>query len=225
MIWYGHPDSDAPDLHWNKPYVSSSAKNKIAQDIPVPAHCKPWIDGQSAGLIVTWPFPTLLLEFDKITGNLITENEHVSKFADGHYSLNPMYYFRTQENVGIYIQPHESSPLEHFTVKGIIETDWYRPCPFFVFRNPIKDSMLVQDERLNGIIIKRGDPLIELVPIVIDKGLQRMTDDQLEQQIDEANEYFNERFARKDLLWTSPTGQGFSRYYKEKSRATRFRNH
>ena len=187
----------------------------MTQNIPVPAHCKPWIDGQSVGLRVVWPFDTVTLTFDS-EGKLEHEIEnHVAQFADGYFSINPLYFFRTQNNVGLYIVPDEESSLYSLTVHGVIETDWYRPAPFFVFQNPwdwLKESC---------VILKKGSPLVKVVPIVIDKGLARMTDVQFEDQLGAANKYFYDRAQRPDLIWKSNTGSGFSKFYKERSRDAR----
>lgn len=214
MIWFRNPNPDAPKLQWRKPDIPESMLKSMRGEHPtaVPAHCKPWIDGQSYAVDIPWTGPNIVLKFNKYgLDHTALKDIMIHSFAEGHFSMQPGYYIKTQQNVGIFISPSPKSKL--VAVVGLVETDWYPMMPFFVFKNP----PTYEFAPTVSINLNTGDTIAQVQPVILDRGLQEMTDEQFNAMLYNQQDYLAERMSRHDLLWVSDRGQGFSRLYKEKS--------
>lgn len=235
MIKWGSTLKEYPKLEFARPIITATMKAQAEKNIPMPAHCTPWLAAQSAGLVIKWPHETTTLIFHPLIN---TSDKSVSietlpaprmewhssnsdlagvgRFAPWHFSLLPQYVFRTPPGVGLYVvglPDGYKSPLDQrLVVRGVLETDWYSLPPFFVYRIPY-----VYGE--TTVILETGDPLCMVVPVMLNSTAPEMSVAELTVQLNEADAYDTERTMRDDLLWYSqPSGQMFSHLYKEKSR-------
>jgi hypothetical protein len=236
MIKWASVLEEYPKLEFAHPIITESMKQQAEKNIPIPAHCRPWLDAQSAGLVIRWPHKEATITVSQNMHSHFVDTpeeyaetvdmpgfswtgESVGRFAPWHFSLLPHYIFRTPPGIGLYVVglPDDySSPIDQrLVVRGVLETDWYSLPPFFVYKIPV-----VYGE--TTFVIRTGDPICMVVPIVLHPTHEEMTHEELREQTLLAKYYDEERIERDDLLWYSkPFGQMFSRLYKEKSRQYR----
>lgn len=230
-IQWGSPLEKYPPLEFQSPQVTDQMRQQAVERIPAPQHCKPWIDGQSAGLVLRWPFERTLIQFvanwREIGGSLIEHEDgpvmkvtpddaNVARFAPNHFSLLPLYVFKTPPNTGLYVTglPHTyNSPIpQSCVVRGVLETDWYPSPPFFVFET-------LHVGTTASIILEYGDPLCLLIPVVLNPKATEMSTDEVSAMLEDHGRYQAEKISRDDLLWMAKGGnQMFSHIYKEKSK-------
>lgn len=230
---YGSTLDNFPNLEMARPIVNGRMQVEAEQHVPTPANCKPWLDAQKTGLVIVWPHEKTTVRFDAVytsasvservkeeasTGPRMTVTPpsiYVGRFAPRHFSIQPQYIFRTAPGIGLYVTglpDGYKSPLpQPAVVRGVLETDWYSPPPFFVFKIERMFSNAVY-------ILDTGDPICMVVPVVLNPVVSKMSTPQTELQLDAANEYNIERANRDDIMWRSTDGQFFSHIYKEKSR-------
>lgn len=230
---YGSVLNDSPNLEMARPIVNGRMQTEAEQHVPTPANCKPWLDAQKTGLIIVWPHEKTTVRFDAVykrtpdnddkivevpTGPAMTvmpPSLYVGRFAPRHFSIQPQYIFRTAPGIGLYVTGLPDgyvSPLpQPAVVRGVLETDWYSPPPFFVFKIERMYSNAVY-------ILNTGDPICMVVPVVLNPVVSKMSTSQEALQTLNANEYNSERANRDDIMWRSVDGQFFSHIYKEKSR-------
>lgn len=213
-----------PNLELASPQVTDAMRQQAVEKIPAPQHCKPWIDGQKAGLVIRWPYDRTLVQFRGYeTGTpyepsmvVTPADANVARFAPGHYSILPLYVFKTPPGIGLYVTglpDRYRSPIPQDNVeRGILETDWYPSPPFFVFKIgvPINTDA--------GVILEYGDPLCMVVPVVLNPVVLKMEKHDVDAMIDEHCIYSADKIDRDDLLWMTQDGkQMFSHIYKERS--------
>lgn len=228
MIVEWSPLSDSyPDITRVSPRISEADRLILLQKKPpaIAAHCKPWIDAESYGLVVPYPYDVSLRILGLQDGNvkivvndglsLTGEQEPppVSAFAPGHWSIKAGYRFLTDRPIGLLTRRHRDQRA--VAVEGIIETWWYSRPPFIVFQNPGFGECFS---------FHKGDPLCLLLPVIADTWtIGKMPLLQVQNQERKAERYTDESQARDDILWESDRGQWFSRLYKEVSRKMRGR--
>lgn len=218
-IKYVRSDETFPPLELIKPLITQTERKQARLKRPpaLPAHCKPWLDAHSYGLLMRFPYQVGL----SITGRkddipqfrmLSTKkpnigNNIISVFATGYFGLATGYYIRTEPRFGIFFQ---SLPREYGSkaalVNGLVETWWYPKPLFLVFASPLPGETL---------IFQYWDPLCILMPVLCERIVVAEASFRERRSIlQEKKDY--ERFLSKhaELRWTSLEGNGFSTQYK-----------
>src|SRR5260370_19126840 len=170
QIRYAPLGRDFPPLSRVKPGVPGGQR-KLARAIPrpaLPAYCKRWLDGNSYGLLLTFPYQVLLTVTGAADGladvQMVPEQAPslvqmpATPFARGYFGLATGYRIATDPGIGVYtnILPDGYSAKPGL-VPGLVETWWY-PFPLFlVFHAPDPGATLS---------FAFGDPLCGLRPVV-----------------------------------------------------------
>lgn len=208
-----------PPLTRVKPVISDLDRQRGRESPPpaLPAHCKPWTDANSYGLLMRYPYHASV----SITGtddgsravrqkpeaSRLVYGSIIGHFSRGHFGLGTMYSIQTDPGIGVYINaPPWGYANGAVLVPGIIETWWYPDTLFIVFREPAP-----------GVTVSfaYGDPLCILMPVICDDLVAKpMTEQEYEERLREKSRYDAYRDEHPKLQWTSAEGEQFSRRYK-----------
>jgi len=227
IVRYHARDSSFPSLRKRRPHISETDRKLARLDRPpaLPLHCRPWLDAESYGMIVPFPYNLTLtirglgggkVEFD-VSDRVGTmpEGELVREFAEGYVSIVSGYTFLTDPPIGLYTIGLAGSPGAALHVHGLLETWWYPRPLFAVYRVP------QEGEELR---FAPGDALCVALPVVCEAAeIVKLDAEDAADLVRAEKQYEQERRTRIDLMWTSAEGDGFSRLYKEKARVHRVR--
>lgn len=219
LIRYSKPDQSFPPLIRAKPTISEHEQRlKRAPRPPaVPSHCRPWIDANSYGLILLFPYMASvsvegregdvpIVEIDSGPKRL-RYRDIISNFSRTHFGLATQYCLLTEPGIGLFIsRVPDGYPSPAEPVRGLIETWWYPKPLFLVFEAPLPSQR---------ITFRYGDPLCTLMPVLCETATTReMTPAEAEQFRINRQQYEEYLAHHPDLRWTSAEGEGFSRQYK-----------
>lgn len=223
QLRYGKHHIYTPDLVRPKPVMSDEHKAMAAEKPPwpVPGHCKPWLDGQTAGWTVTYGYLSPITIVGLGDGQIRvengaqlvaeTQNKHVvHQLAPGFFTISPGYTLRTEAGFGVMHLPAVDAPLGLELVTGFVETDWHtRPC-FMVFHAPPAGT---------EIHLKYKTPIaqVAVMPYPALTTAVVMSDDELDQINADFKTYLKES-DQPSLTWQAATGIRFSHLYKHRSR-------
>ena len=213
MVWlkYGFENQEAFDLE------NLKAPSSLANEDVTPDHCKPWVEGQTKGLLLRFPY-NLKLEVDlDLNGNLrfryngkdggISGGGIASNFSPNHFGIATGCTLRTPANLNTYISV---LPINYETpatpIEAIIETWWYPKPIFLVYQVP---------KRGESILFEHGAPLCRFMPIFNSSdSAERLCKEEREELCRVELAYENYRAKNPKLQWTSDSGFTFSKSYR-----------
>jgi hypothetical protein len=216
-----------PDPARSRPLITDADKERGSVNPPhvVPYHCKPWVDGQTAGWTLYYGFLTPITIRSHADGRLHVQNleqlgretqqpQIVSQFAAGHFGLGCGYTLQTPPGYVSLIIPATRPPAGLEALTAVIETDWYPRQLFLVFRLP---PVGVE------IFLDRGMELARVLVIPRQEGLEArsFTTDELANLHQHEQQYLAEE-QTTDSRWTAASGDEFTHLYRQWS--TRHRN-
>jgi len=216
-----------PDPVRSRPLVTAVDKARGSADPPhaVPYHCKPWVDGQTAGWTLFYGFLTPISITGQADGGIEVQNlemlaretqqpEIVSHFAQGHFGIGSGYTLQTPPGFVSLIIPATQPPAGLEALTAVIETDWYPRQLFLVFRLPPPGTQILLD---------RGMELARVVVIPRPEQLEArpFTADELAEINQRQQQYLDEEKTTPSR-WTAASGDQFTHLYKQWS--ARFRN-
>ncbi|RMG89597.1 MAG: hypothetical protein D6706_21055 [Chloroflexi bacterium] len=219
MLKFAKSTPYIPDPARSRPLVTDMDKARAAETPPhpVPFHCKPWVDGQTAGWTLFYGYLTPVTIVGEENGRITVKNldqlaaetgqpRVIDQFAAGHFGIGSGYTLRTPEGFVSLILPPTHPPNGLETVIGIIETDWYPRQLFLVFRVPppgTQISLDYQAELARVVIIPRQEQLTA----------QPMTETELETLRAQEAAYLAEE-QETPTRWTAASGDSFTHLYK-----------
>lgn len=215
-VKYARTERSFPPLTPLKAVVNDDerALRRLEHPPALPSHCKPWVDANSFGAVVPFPY-AYRLTVEGTEDLPRTRVEHainarhrdvVGFFAPGYFTLALPYYLRTEPRIGLYVTTLPSSDDDRPLVRGLIETWWYPKPLFLVFRRPQPGAT---------VVFEYGDPLCVLLPVVCGPpSVEEMSSDELAAVRDREAEYDEYLSDHPELRWTSAAGTGFSRRYR-----------
>lgn len=216
---YSRPDLTYPELRRARPHVSEEDRRlaQLARPPALPIHCKPWLDAQSYGVLMSFPYQASVTMIGREEGvpsidlksftNRRVDRRIISMFSHGYLGLATGYRIRTSPGVGIYTCPVDPVGRTNFrVVRGLIETWWYPKEIFLVFESPMPGEV---------ISLSYEDPLSVLIPVLCEEcRVIEMDAKEKEMMAEEEKIYRSYLDHRPELRWTSAEGHGFSRIYK-----------
>lgn len=212
-----------PDMERSRPLITDEHKAKAAETPPhaVPFHCKPWVDGQTAGYTLYYGYFTPLIirglpdgraelpNIDALYKEAKVDN-HVEQFAPGFVSYSTGYTLRTEPGMVSMILPPTKPIAGYDTLIGVVETDWFPKEVFIVIKAPPagKEITINYKDEIGRIVVipRQSQTELELIP---DEEVQAIRADEADYRKEE-----NETSA----AWTSATGISFTHVYKMRSR-------
>lgn len=208
-----------PDPARSRPRIAEEEREKAALDPPhvVPFHCKPWVDGQTAGWTLFYGFLTAVTIRQGDDGRLLVENlaqlaqetqqpRVIDQFAEGHFGLGSGYTLQTPAGYVSLILPPTHPPAGLQTLTAVIETDWYPRQLFLVFQLPPPGTAVTLD---------RGMELARVVVIPRPEKAEAQPMGQAELAALQAREaeYLAEEQTTSSR-WTAASGDSFTHLYK-----------
>lgn len=211
-----------PNLVRSRPFISEQDKEKAAAvpPQPVPFHCKPWVDGQTIGWVISYGYLTAVTLTSQ-AGQLIVHGgaqlaaetnqpRIVAQFAEGHLGIGTGYTLQTPPGFVSLILPavHPPEGLEALT--AVVETDWYPRQLFLVFRLPAEGQTIALDHgaELARVVVIPRQAAWEAVPL---------TEAELTAVQEREATYLAEE-KTTPTSWTAATGDTFTHLYKNWAR-------
>jgi hypothetical protein len=208
-----------PELARVRPFVSPAMRERARQSPPpaLPSHCTPWVDANSHGLLLTYPYQATLTvhgrdseppqcSLSPRSAQLVYGN-FVQLFARGHFGLASGYSFRTDPGIGIYTNhlPY-GQPSKVRVVPGLVECWRYPKGLFIVIEAPPPGET---------ITLEYGDPLCVLMPMACERvEAVRMTDAEWQAYGEQRWQWDTHLNEHPELRWTSAEGIEFTHMYK-----------
>ncbi len=187
MIKYHKSFVYLPDPTRSRPNIPESHRKLAAQSppMPLPLHCKPWMDEQLLGWTFYYGYLTSIKLIGLPDGKVEVENmerlQTESKVDDifrtnffgGYVGISATgYSISTPPGIVSLMMPATNPPSELITLPAILETDWYPRELVALFQAPGVGEQ---------VSIQYGDELVRILPIPrIDEeeGLEQMTDEE-----------------------------------------------
>lgn len=229
MLKFAKSVSYIPDPSRSRPFIPDSDKDKAAATPPaaVPFHCKPWLDGQSAGWTLFYGYLTSVTITAEENGRIQVKNlatlaqetnqpRIIEQFADSHFGLGTGYTLQTPPGFVSLLLPASQAPAGLEAITGIVETDWYPRQLFMVFRVPPPTVAITLDYKM---------PLARVLVIPRPEQLDIRPLDEAEQAILAEREaaYLAEE-ATSPTRWQDDAGHTFTHLYKQWSAQYRHDN-
>jgi hypothetical protein len=215
-----------PDLVRSRPVISAE-EQALARATPphvVPAHCKPWLDGQAIGWTLFYGYLTPVRIMATAAGQIEVENGEqlkgetnqpriIDRFARTHFGLGCGYTLVTPPGFVCLIIPPTQPPPALRPLTGLIETDWYPRQLFLVFELPRPGEVIALDykaELARVIVVPRPEQMTA-EPLTAAEETAVLAQDAAYQQ------------AEKETpgRWTAASGDSFTHLYKEWSKKYR----
>lgn len=203
-----------------RPPITEDQKRAAAEQPPrvIPHHCKPWVDGQSVGWVLSYGYITPVAIRTAANGRIDVENgarlveetqqpRIIDQFADEHFGIGTGLTLRTPPGFVSMIIPAINPPSQLRALTGILETDWYPRQLFLVFELPTPAMTIRLD---------RGMSLARVVVIPRQIGVAATPVDPTElADIQTAAEAYVTAEARSPSRWTAAGGDTFTHLYKQ----------
>lgn len=206
-----------------KPHVLPEHVSLSKEEPPhaVPFHCKPWVDGQSAGWTLFYGYLTAVSITTNKAGQIAIENgaqlmaetqqeRVIDQFAAGHFGLSTGYYFQTPPGYACLFIPSPLSPPALQLLPAIIETAWYPRPIFLVYPLPQPNETIELSFKMpiGRVIVVPEQKQAEATPLDAAElaGLEEMEARYLAEE------------ASTPHRWQSAGGQEFTHLYKIWSR-------
>lgn len=200
MIQFTKAAEYIPDPVRSRPVISDEDKALAAADPPYPVrlHCKPWMDGQSAGWIIFYGYLTPITivglggddfrveNLERLKAESRVDNI-IMPLVGGYFGIPATgYTFLTQPGYISLILPAPQAPPGLQLEPGIIETDWYPLEMPAVFKVPAAGESIRLDYKME---------IARLVPIprLEEMTLAPMTEDNLAALLARRQSYLEER--------------------------------
>jgi hypothetical protein len=203
---------------------ADSARAREQPPHVVPAHCKPWLDGQKIGWTLSYGYISpIQISLDPEGGiqvqgleQLIRETGQprvVDRFSDRHFGLGSGYTLITPPGFQTLLLPTEQSPGSLRAMTGLIESDWYPRQLFLVFDMPTAGQIIRLDH---------GDALARAVVVPAASELQAEPASARDIETIKAAEarYLADEESGR-WSWTAASGDQFTHVYKEWSKQHR----
>ena len=191
-------------------------------DTPEPWHCVPFVEANTYGLELCYPFEAEchvywkndVLQFD---GDFCKENAGItlppfSAFAPGHFGMTSGLDIKVPEDYVLRLEPHprfftDNTNTTPCCIPGHLQTQWWTKIFFVVFKNPIKGQTIIfrKDEPYGQILI---------VPKKIAYEIKEMTNQEIleRNEFDQIIENYGKTIANND--WNDHKGNNFNDKYK-----------
>jgi hypothetical protein len=219
-IKYSPLFSSFPPLERLKPSISADDRQAARLSPPpaLPQHCKPWVDANSYGLLIRFPYKVRLslsidssgstvVTFKPAGAQLVYKKIVQTSFSRTHFGLDCGYLFKTDPGIGLYTGTLPSGyEQKGRLLPGLVETWWYPKNLFLVHALPSPRETLVFEE---------GDPLCVLMPVLCEniEG-ELMTPEEVLETTERRSAMSRYLEHHPELRWTSAEGETFSHIYK-----------
>jgi len=177
LVKYMQPDSSFPALRRVKPHITDQEHRlrRLQEPPALPSHCKPWIDANSFGILMLFPYEASLIVRGRLgksplvrvrwTSGRPRHPQIVSLFSRTHFGLATQYSIRTEAGIGLFISPPTGQAHGRGIVQGLVETWWYPKPLFLVFQVPEPGA---------SVEFRYGEPLCTLLQFFVrPSGLER----------------------------------------------------
>ena len=212
-----------PDPTRAKPFITAEEQTRAAENPPwpVPFHCKPWVDGQTAGWTLYYGYLTPIVVRGLGGGRIAVDNleqlaretnqpKVVDQFADGYFGLSTGYYFQTPVGFASLFIPSPHAPAGLHLLTAVLETAWYARPIFLVYHAPAEGEQVALD-------YKQPIGRVLVVPLPSQTEAQAMTAEEVAALQTEEQAYLAEERTTPHK-WTAATGASFTHLYKIKAR-------
>lgn len=222
MLKYAKLVPYLPDPVRSRPAISDSERER-ARAVPphaVPAHCRPWLDGQTVGWTLFYGFATPVQVVGqpdgliRVEGNELLERETgqprtIDQFAPGYFGVSTGYTISTPAGYVSLFLPATQPPAQLAMLTAVIETDWYPRPLFLVYHAPPPGV---------AISLQHGAEIGRVVPIprLAEHTAEPLQGDELA-RITAAAEQYTAEERTTPHRWTSAAGQTFTHLYKLKA--------
>lgn len=191
-------------------------------DKPQPWHCLPFIEGNTYGLELCYPFWTechVYMKNEKICfdGDFSQENSGIpmppfSAFAPGHFGMTSAldikvpegYVLRLETHPRFYTDDKNTTPC---CIPGHLQTEWWPKIFFVVFKNPMPGQTY---------IFRKGEPYgqILIVPKKVSYEISEMSNKEILERnnFDQIIEDYGKTISNND--WNDYLGNNFNDKYK-----------
>ncbi len=222
MLKYAKLVPYLPDLTRSRPAISDDDRERARARPPhaVPAHCRPWLDGQTVGWTLFYGFATpvhIVGQPDgriSVVGNDLLERETgqprtIDQFAPGYFGVSTGYTITTPTGYVSLFLPATQPPPNLTMLTAVIETDWYPRPLFMVYHAPAPGVT---------ISLHHGAELGRVVPIprLAEHTAEPLQGDELARITAAAAQYAAEETTTPHR-WTAAGGQTFTHLYKLKA--------
>lgn len=217
-----------PDLVRAKPLVTDEDRQLAAQDppYPVPFHCKPWVDGSTAGWTLFYGFLTPLTIVGLADGQVRIDGidqlqaetraiQQAHVFAKGLFSLSTGYKLHTSPGMVTLLISPSQPPAGYEPLTAVVETDWFPKDIFLAVKAPAEGETIeleYKSELARAIVVPRQDTTQAVA----------MDDAEVEAIMASEAEYL-EAQRTTPTRWRAATGDEFTHLYKQRSREYRRR--
>ncbi len=208
-----------PDPARSRPFVTPEqrAQGNATPPHVVPFHCKPWVDGQTAGWTLFYGYLTSVTIVGQENGRITIHNlEQLSRetnqsrvidqFSAGHFGIGSGYTLKTPPGLVSLLLPATQSPTGLEAQIGLVETDWYPRQLFLVFKVPAPGTEIRLD-------YKAELARVVIVPRHEGWEAQPMTETEWQELQTEEARYLAEE-QTTDSRWTAVSGDSFTHLYK-----------
>lgn len=186
-----------------------------------PWHCKPWIDAQTLGLELHWPW-NFSLVVGNVDGKLTCHREYtrggvepkpddLSQFADGHYGVSSYHQLLLPDGYDGLILPHPRSYSDNANnmpdiIPGVLQMDWWPHIFFIVAKIPKPGEKQVW---------AAGQPFAQVVPYKREETSIRPMSMAESVEWDKRATWINEfRYQLSTHTWVDDRGGTFNNRYK-----------
>jgi len=192
---------------------------------PQPWHCQPWVEGNTYGLELVFPWEEYRIS--TVNNKLVVEgnderlNGHVpfQMFAPGHYGYGSGLDIQVPPGHVLRLEPHpryftDTTGTVPLLVPGHLNTEFWTRTFFIVFKAPAEGQTH---------IFRKGEGYGQtlIVPGRVKYNINRMTDEEAEKRIrwERITYFYDQQLGKKS--WTADNGTQFNDKYKQMAHAWR----
>lgn len=212
-----------PDPTRAKAHITAEEQARAAENPPwpVPFHCKPWVDGQTAGWTLYYGYLTAVTVRGVGDGQIAVDNleqlaretsqpKAIDQFAPGYFGVSTGYYLRTPPSYACLFIPSPHAAVGLHLLTSIIETEWYARPIFLVFHAPPAGQSITLD-------YKQPIGRVLVVPTASQAEAHPMTAAEIETLHSQETAYLAEERTTPHR-WTAATGDTFTHLYRLRAR-------